>query len=266
MRLILSRKGFDSSYGGCPSPVLPDGTLVSFPIPEEGGSRSYAELACSSGSVGTLLSELTNGRLGPANRAHLDPDLDRNVCSRGKNWVPAFGQAGAAARHLDGEGVGAGDLFLFFGWFRETERFNGKLRFARNAPHLHVIFGWLRVGSIHREPLRGIERHPHFLRPYDFSRVYAASSAGDGGVFRTYSPSLQLTRPGGANRSEWSLPGDFLPAGRTPLTYHSSPSRWKRYGERALLRVVARGQEFVLPTEQYPHVRTWATRICKDVS
>jgi len=34
MKIILSRKGFDSSYGGCPSPILPDGTLLSLPIPE----------------------------------------------------------------------------------------------------------------------------------------------------------------------------------------------------------------------------------------
>jgi len=33
MKLILSRKGFDSTYGGYPSPILPDGTLLSLPIP-----------------------------------------------------------------------------------------------------------------------------------------------------------------------------------------------------------------------------------------
>ena len=33
MKIILSRKGFDSSYGGYPSPILPDGSLVSLPIP-----------------------------------------------------------------------------------------------------------------------------------------------------------------------------------------------------------------------------------------
>lgn len=33
MKIILSRKGFDSSYGGYPSPILPDGSLLSIPIP-----------------------------------------------------------------------------------------------------------------------------------------------------------------------------------------------------------------------------------------
>lgn len=33
MKVILSGKGFDSSYGGQASPILPDGTLLSLPIP-----------------------------------------------------------------------------------------------------------------------------------------------------------------------------------------------------------------------------------------
>ena len=35
MKVILSRKGFDSQYGGMPSPILPDGTLLSLPIPSK---------------------------------------------------------------------------------------------------------------------------------------------------------------------------------------------------------------------------------------
>lgn len=33
MKVILSGKGFDSSYGGQDSPILPDGTLLSLSIP-----------------------------------------------------------------------------------------------------------------------------------------------------------------------------------------------------------------------------------------
>ena len=36
MKVIFSRKGFDSSYGGFPSIILPDGQMISFPIPEKG--------------------------------------------------------------------------------------------------------------------------------------------------------------------------------------------------------------------------------------
>ena len=44
MKVILSRKGFDSSNGGIPSPILPDGTLLSFPIPACSDELTFAEL------------------------------------------------------------------------------------------------------------------------------------------------------------------------------------------------------------------------------
>ncbi|RIE11762.1 hypothetical protein SMC3_08215 [Candidatus Cryosericum hinesii] len=45
MRVILSRKGFDSGYGGWASPILPDGRMLSLPIP---ASRTMARLFISS--------------------------------------------------------------------------------------------------------------------------------------------------------------------------------------------------------------------------
>ena len=44
MKVILSRKGFDSSYGGIPSPILPDGRLVSFPIPSPSDCFQLADI------------------------------------------------------------------------------------------------------------------------------------------------------------------------------------------------------------------------------
>lgn len=35
MKIILSRKGFDSGKGGCASPYMLDGTLLSLLIPDE---------------------------------------------------------------------------------------------------------------------------------------------------------------------------------------------------------------------------------------
>ena len=43
MKVILSRKGFDSVYGGYPSPILPGGEMVSLPIPLEDSIR-YSDL------------------------------------------------------------------------------------------------------------------------------------------------------------------------------------------------------------------------------
>ena len=41
MKVIFSRKGFDSGFGGMPSPVLPDGTMLSMPIPSKGDLVHY---------------------------------------------------------------------------------------------------------------------------------------------------------------------------------------------------------------------------------
>ena len=44
MKIILSRKGFDAEYGGQPSPILPDGTLLSMPIPYPDEVIKYTDL------------------------------------------------------------------------------------------------------------------------------------------------------------------------------------------------------------------------------
>ena len=41
MKVVLSRKGMDSRAGGIPSPILPDGTLLSLPIPNEKSGVPY---------------------------------------------------------------------------------------------------------------------------------------------------------------------------------------------------------------------------------
>ena len=44
-RVILSRKGFDSKYGGRPSPIFENGNIFSLPIPQNGESpKKYHEL------------------------------------------------------------------------------------------------------------------------------------------------------------------------------------------------------------------------------
>ena len=44
MKIILSRKGFDSGNGGQPSPILPDGTLLSMPIPSNDSDNTYSTI------------------------------------------------------------------------------------------------------------------------------------------------------------------------------------------------------------------------------
>jgi hypothetical protein len=142
MRVILSRKGFDSSCGGVPSPILEDGSLCPLPIPST-GPPCLKDVMWRGKPLSTIAQTITNGRIGPRTGVHLDPDLQASARPRTSGWRPAFGQAGAAQAHLDNRRVGIGDIFLFFGWFRRTVMLIGHRGYESAAADLHVIFGWL---------------------------------------------------------------------------------------------------------------------------
>lgn len=279
MRLVLSRKGFDSTSGGCASPILPDGRLLTLPIPSAGGLVRYCDLTHETIDIGQLVHDLTRGKVAPGTTAHLDPDLSEGIMPRAKGWRPAFGQVDAAQVHLSNQQVGSGDLFMFFGWFREVGKEGGRWRFRRGAPDLHVLFGWLQVGEVidvavgrdealMRHPW--LRSHPHLSSAAAPNVVYVAADrvlhAGfpDGrlpgaGIFPRLHQDLVLTCPGQRLRSRWRLPKCFSPReGRPPLTYHEKLERWTPEKDAVGLRSVARGQEFVLDLTACPDAETWA--------
>src|SRR5512137_1653099 len=83
MKIILSRKGFDSSLGGYPSPILPDGKMVSLPIPLKDELRYSGLLAEGGLTYYDLMKQLKLkikiGNHWPAlnkeTKCHLDPDI-----------------------------------------------------------------------------------------------------------------------------------------------------------------------------------------------
>lgn len=249
MKLILSRKGYDAENGGGPSPILPDGTMVSLPIPSRDGRR-YRELLGEHGpAICETLRDLDLFSSGLDARCHLDPDLAAWTVPREPSWRPSFGQLNAAAGHLDNQGVDVGDLFVFFGWFRRTAMVDGKLCFVKGAhQNLHVIFGWLEIGEI-IHPGRGtsvpawLADHPHCSerhRSNPTNRIYIARDCRDrptAGVFR-YDDRLVLTKPG-MTRTRWALDRETF--GGVPISYHSTDS-WK--GD--FFQSASKGQEFVL--------------------
>lgn len=274
----------DSSIGGIPSPILPDGSFCSLPIPELDPHSAtkgtpYERIRVGDATFGSLVSQLTGGRISEDAAAHLDPDLDPLAIDREPGWRPVFGQAGPAESHLVAAGVGPGDLFLFFGWFRQTVLANGRLRFEKGAPDIHALFGWLQIGerlSLTRgdPPPPWAVQHPHCLgKPYasqdslyisaehlDLPGIAAGTIAG-GGVGRRYSSSLSLTAPS-ENRSVWLLPEWFRSASPAAscLTYHRNPARWRPSPSRpghVLLRTVGRGQEFILDLPDSSEASIW---------
>ena len=237
MRIIFSRKGFDSASGGGPSPIV-DGRPVSLPIPAGAASRtSYGDLG-----LGDLAHVASRGQHGPDDLCHHDPMFtDEGTC--------LFGQVGAAQTHLANRGVGVGDVFLFFGLFREDG----------GDPH-HRIFGYLEVGEViavaDGVPEWLVEhRHPHALAMHGTNdTIYV----GPGGVANRASDALRLTVPEGPP-SLWGRP-DWLRKGG--LSYHDRSDRWLRGGR---LRSVARGQEFVADVGKRTAPRDWLARIIAEI-
>jgi hypothetical protein len=275
MRVILSRKGVDSSAGRLASPIL-NGSLVSLPIPDRQSEITYADLTFGKVSLGNLVEDLSGGALRSKRRIHLDPDILSGIYPRKSGWRPIFGQAGAADSHLKTCGVTVGDLFLFFGWFREAELTGGKYRYRHDAPDLHVIYGWLQVGAIVPCSDRKLSNipwaryHPHFRRGY--GTAYIASERLDfgdnlpgipgGGQFSRYHECLRLTVPHSPNRRRWRLPGWFYPRnGCVPLTYHPDKASFRKKDNYAILESAGRGQEFVLDSRDYPEAISWARRL-----
>ena len=274
MKLILSRKGFDSGAGGRPSPIFPDGGLLSLPIPDKSSTIAYKDIAADHCEcVGELVQDLAG--IPPTHRAHLDPDLSARSIPRLRGWRPLFGQVGAAEKHLENNGVGSGDVFLFFGLFRRVERSLLKWRYVRGSRPMHVIFGWLQVAeraAVSDWPPRDrwALYHPHFTRGTEPSNVvYVAterlslpgvtrSGIAGAGRFTCFSQKLRLTEPDCRTPSRWLLPGWFHPGGRaSALTYLGKPSRWRMSRAGVRLTSVSRGQEFVLDCDDYPEAINW---------
>jgi len=280
MKLILSRKGFDSGSGGCPSPIFPDGSMLSLPIPDKMSCQRYEDLAWKGRRLSDILAPLQGARPKPHHSAHLDPDLVAETLPRHPNWRPLLGQTGAAQGHLRNQGVGPGDLFLFFGLYR---RVNERGSFIPSEPKQHVLWGWLQIDEViqvdHPEQdLAWAGMHPHLGRAPDPSnKLYRAkqtlSVPGMGpkhlpgaGVFGRFDPRLQLTDPDGRGLTDWRLPSWFSPAGKlSALSFHDSPTRWQEAADHTKLQLVGRGQEFVLNADHYPECMPWVASLIASI-
>jgi hypothetical protein len=290
MRVILSRKGFDSSAvgGGGPSPILPTGKYCSLPIPEKDlrnpNAPRYEEVSFDGASLGPLVQQLTHGRVAPDRLAHLDPDLQRDSLPRKPGWRGVFGQASSAEAHLTNRGVDAGDLFLFFGWFKPVVVDEAGLRYQKGDSGFHAIFGWLQVSEKipfdRRWSLPEWARmHPHNKdSPYSpRESFYLAEEVlrlpGSGiellgaGVFSEFRQNLRSTAPGESRRSYWSLPKWFYPKGRASvLSYNGELSRWSLAcpGPESVMLRTLRGQEYVLDLDDYPEGHGWLESLFRE--
>ncbi len=241
MRIIFSRKGFDSSSGGGASPVVA-GRPISLPIPASKASKtSYNDL-----ELGDYARAASRGKFQGDDLCHHDPMfLDDGYC--------LFGQCGAAQTHLANHGVNVGDVFLFFGLFCEKE----------SQEKHHRIFGYLRIEEkIDLRTCSAAERdrliahqHPHALAMHAGNDMIYA---GQGRMADKASKQLRLTVADGPP-SLWNIPSWLKRGG---LTYHDKPERWLPGGQ---LRSVARGQEFIADIGKRQAPREWLEQIIAEV-
>lgn len=184
MKIILSRKGFDSSNGGIVSPIMEDGTLISFPIPSN-DKDTFNDLIYCNQPYTKILEDLKY-KGGP--NCHIDPDLS---IDRRKNmidgWCPIFGQINSSSVYLMKRvGVNVGDLFLFFGNYHKVKYSNGKYQYISGTGDfysdndLQLIWGYMQVGRIITTPAEQSKYtwHPHSNYNgigKDFNIMFAAS-------------------------------------------------------------------------------------------
>lgn len=262
MKIILSRKGFDSQYGGMPSPILPDGTLLSLPIPSKIDIESkFTDIYHENKSYYDIIHSLnSNTKIKDKYYCHLDPDIRAAAKERQSEWTPAFGQEKSALKHLQNQGVGIGDLFLFFGWFKQTEYINGQLSYKKNALDLHIIYGYFQIGKIIDNPCElptWLQEHPH-IKPERWENPNAIFIASPqlslcpelpGAGCLQFKDKLILTKEG-CSRRIWNLPDFFR---QISISYNANS--W----QDGSFVSAAKGQEFVF--EANDEVIKWVKNI-----
>lgn len=263
-KIIFSRKGFDSTAGGIPS-IKSGNNLISFPIPYKKNTlTTYNHLG-----IGKYIKELSNNKIKPNDTCHFDPNLD----------VGQFGQVGAAQTHLENNDVGVGDLFLFWGWFRETETVNRKIVFSNNDPGHYRLFGWLQIGKIihlGNDPSWYLKKeadsmsHPHTIGLWaanntlylasDKLNVFGIKGYCGFGKFNA-SDRTNLSVNPSRKKSIWKCPQWLNPKhGGSGMTYHRDSSRWGN----DTVNIVGRGQEFVTKPKNKDECKKWLKNIFKD--
>lgn len=276
MKIILSRKGFDSGYGGYPSLIMPNNEMITLPIPCSEDETKYIDLKTIDGKniyniMKDICKNIKNGKtflLNEDTTCHLDPDLSEYSVNRIEGWKGCFGQISAAQKVLENNNIKEGDLFIFFGWFNDIEETNNKYKFKKGTGR-HTLFGYLQIDKIlytsKEDAPEWLKKHPH-AKSYrrcnkDSNCIYIAKekctfnkNIKGYGTF-TYNEELDLTKKG-MNRTKWDLPDIFK---GLKMTYHNDDS-WKEDHFKS----ACRGQEFVI--EENKNIEDWSINLIEKYS
>ena len=226
------------------------------------------------GLYGSLVGDLTRGRLTPEDWCHLDPDINPDSLPRRPGWRGALGQVAAAQGHLANQGVQRGDLFVFWGLFRPVAH-DGGWKFTGRPEHR--VWGWLQIGEIIELGVDGshamterpwLSDHPHTRAGWSPQNVlYVATEELTLGSRDLLLPGSGVLKIGyrlsetGAKISTWRVPDWLNPRrGGSGMTYHP-PHRW---GADGTVRSAARGQEFVALAQNDGNATAWLTALLEE--
>lgn len=270
MKVVLSRKGFDTENGGIPSIILPNKELLSFPIPSDSDSIKFTDLNHPIyGNYFEIINNLKPNQLKKNQTCHLDPDIYQYIRKRENNWQPIFGPYFRAYSHLKEHNIKENDIFLFFGSFKESELNNSTLVYKKGAQEKHIIFGYFQIGKIVKEN-RFVQDwmvyHPHVPPNRNIDENNVVFIATNKLSFNNQLPGasalhyltkeIVLTKKDGdryLSKSKWNF-SSYTFGKKIEISYHQNDNWRKEYFQSA-----KRGQEFVL--EETKDVEKWAQTI-----
>ncbi|ABK45546.1 hypothetical protein Mmc1_3055 [Magnetococcus marinus MC-1] len=258
-KIVFSRKGFDSSAGGFPSIIFPDGSLFSIPIPSNRDKYTYSDLEYSyeGDEIQKILADITNGmyckhsveelsQSSYPQYCHHDPYFFREESYSGLT----LGQVGSAEGHLRNQGISEDDIFLFYGWFKQIKK-NGDLwSFDSTAKDLHLVWSQITVGKViqldsQQDQEAALQEHPFLINhPHvgkqdgGKNRIYLSKSSE---LFDFHTQRCLTDTEKYKGRSTWRLPRYF----NQPEAF-SYLNNFSIDGHDVIISYQGYGQEFVL--------------------
>lgn len=261
-RIILSRKGFDSRFGGKPSPILSNGNICSIPIPAGGGpsDHKFRDLKYDHLEIKDVF-EVVKSKYSLDDYCHFDPQLNQSI--------GLFGQANTAQSELANRNVCSGDIFIFFGLFRD---------YAIKRREIHHLFGWLQIDYILKEPneIKDFLNQKKINHPYGFAEYFTNNAlyvskefieignkktALKGfGMFKKTHPDLILTAPD-KTKSIWKMPEKHF---SNTKNFFMNRLKWIGDEKDCLIDSGGIGQEFVMNSDMNPKLIDWVLDLIQN--
>ena len=273
MKIILSKKGLDSSNSTKPISIT-NKEMIFLPIPSENiyDSERYSEVFIDKISLlyycmemGINYGFINEGQvpIDGVTNCHLDQQLINYFGYH--DFKGSFGQVLSAQKHLENNNVSVNDLFLFYGWYSDKNKPNGK----------HTVFGYMQIGEIikmgeltpnQKQDLiikyPWLHHQPHWDSKETNNTIYIARETctfdkriKGYGMFK-YNKRLDLTASDTELKTCWKIPA--LKNCKVSFKDKNGHSNFNELGQ---FRVAERCQELVI--EECPQAEKWAINLIK---